>query len=90
MGAWAEEIQRKGLRGTRGGFPPPFRWVRHACAVACPPGAPLLEDLKALSLSQAFGKQPPVDIILSYSLWIKKTKACPADCMKSVVSYPIW
>lgn len=90
MGAWAEEIQREGPRGTRGGFSPPFRWVRHACAVACPPGAPLLEDLEAFSLLQAFGKQPPVDIILSYSLWIKKTKPCPADGMKSAVSYPTW
>lgn len=37
-------------------------WVRHGCAVFCPWVSLLPEDFETLSLSQAFGKQPPGDI----------------------------
>lgn len=62
MEGWAEEIQRKGPRGSRRGFPPPFRWLRHGCAMSCLWGALLPEDFEMLSVSQAFGEQPPGDI----------------------------
>ena len=66
---------KKGAERNQTWLSPLFRWVRHGCAVSCPRGALLPEDFETLSLSQAFGKQPPGDIkILSYHLWIKNVR----------------
>ena len=53
----------KGAKRKQTWLSPAFQMaVRHGCAMSCLRGALLPEDFEMLSVSQAFGEQPPGDI----------------------------